>query len=449
MVRRLSGFFTRIMHHYLPDAYLFAISLTFISFILAMIFTDVGFLGLVQSWGQGITGILGFAMQMILILITGYALAQSAPVKRMLGKIALLAKSPAQAVFVVAFVAAVASWINWGFGLVIGGLMALEMARRHRAHFALLVAAAYSGFTIFGMGLSSSIGLITATPDSPQNYVNKVFDVVIPLSGTIFTWWNLIPAILLAVTMPFVMSLAHPKKKDVQAIDPSKIDDSKVADTEDEQKEKKDLTFSQRLENSRILNYIFFALGAIYIIGYFIHNGFNLDINTVILIFLFAGILLHGTPIAYVRVIQSAIKGTSGIALQFPVYGGIQGLMSAGLASVISGWFVAISSEHTFYLLQFLGAGLINMFVPSAGGQWITQGLITTKAAAALGMDPAKAAMSVAWGDQWTNMIQPFWALPILGMAGLKAKDIMGYTVMILIWAGLVLGAMTVVMSYL
>ena len=148
-------------------------------------------------------------------------------------------------------------------------------------------------------------------------------------------------------------------------------------------------------------------------------KGFDLNLNIVIFLFFILGVILHRKPINYVQAVNIAIRSCGGIALQFPLYGGIMGMMiGTGLAKVIAGWFVAISSPETFYMFQFWAAGIINMFVPSGGGQWAVQGPITVEAAKLMNIDMVKSAMMVAWGDQWTNMIQPFWALPLLGLGG-------------------------------
>jgi len=170
-----------------------------------------------------------------------------------------------------------------------------------------------------------------------------------------------------------------------------------------------------------------------------IQSGFNLDINTVNLVFLAAGIVLHKTPMAYARAVSAAAKGTAGILIQFPFYAGIQAVMDhSGLAGVITKWFVDIANVHTFPLLAFLSSGLINFAVPSGGGHWVVQGPFVMPAAQALGADMGKAAMAIAYGEAWTNMAQPFWALPALAIAGLGVRDIMGYCVTALLFSGLV-----------
>lgn len=213
------------------------------------------------------------------------------------------------------------------------------------------------------------------------------------------------------------------------------------------QKQKKDRTPAEKLENSMILSYIVVVIGAVYLIYYFVNAGSILNalsLNIVNLIFLILGIAFHKTPIGYVKAIMESAESAGGIILQFPFYAGIQGMMvTAGsngvsLASAISNGFVSISTPRTFPVLCYLAAGIVNFFVPSGGGQWAVQGPIMMPAGLKLGVTPAVTAMGIAWGDAWTNMLQPFWALPALGIAGLGARDIMGYCAIVLIVSGIV-----------
>jgi len=211
-------------------------------------------------------------------------------------------------------------------------------------------------------------------------------------------------------------------------------------DFEDEYKDpqngEEELTPSDRLENSQIISLLIGLLGLAFIIYHFAVNGFDLNINIVNLIMLFIGILLHRTPRRFLHSVNNAVKNVGGIIVQFPFYAGIMGMMVAsGLSEQMSLWFVNISTEFTYPLFTFLSAGLVNFFVPSGGGQWAVQGPIMIPAGIEIGVDTAKTAMAVAWGDAWTNMIQPFWALPLLAIAGLKVRDIMGFCVIILIYS--------------
>ncbi len=439
MLRRLAAFFTLVMRSYLPDAYLFAILLTFLSVILALIFTPSGFMKVVTSWGDGIYGIIAFAFQMILILITGHALALTPAVNRVLMAIASIGSTPIKAGMTVALVGGVCSWLNWGFGLIVSGLLAVEIARRNReVDFPYLVAAGYSGFVVWHMGLSGSIPLVCATAKSAQNFIEKATGAVVPVSDSIFQAFNLLPALIIILTMPLLYALIHPKAAEVKRISPEKL--KEVESITVKIPLPPQATLAQRIDHSYVINIIFGLLGVIYLYNHFSTKGFDLNLNIVIFIFFISGVLLHGKPVNYINAIATAIKGAGAIALQFPLYGGIQGIMiGTGLAKVIAGWFVAVSTAETFYMLQFWAGGIINVFVPSGGGQWAVQGPITIEAAKTMGIDMVRSAMMVAWGDQWTNMIQPFWALPLLGLAGLSARDVMGYTTMALLWSGAIM----------
>ncbi|NPV69947.1 MAG: short-chain fatty acid transporter [Firmicutes bacterium] len=442
-MRRLGNFFTRIMERYLPDAFLFAVLLTFLAFILALVFTGKTPLEIVDAWWGGFWSLLAFSMQMVMILVTGHCFALAPAVKRMLSSIAGLARTPYQAVIIVALVAGVASWVQWGFGLIVGGLLALEVVKKVKnVDYPLLIAAAYGGFVIWHMGFSGSVPLTIATAGNPANHLEKIAKMVVPVSQTVFAPWNLIPAWLIILTLPFVLAMASPSPENTKVLDPEVLAKSRKDEEEEERKRREFVprTWAEKVENSRVINYVFCLLGVVFFAKYFAAKGFNLNLDIVNGLFLFGGLLLHGTPINYVRAVEKAIKGAGGIALQFPVYGGIQGIMmGTGLAAIIANWFVAIATKSTFYMLQFWAAGIINMFIPSGGGQWAAQGAISVMAAQKMGVDPVKTAMAVAWGDQWTNMIQPFWALPLLGLAGLKARDVMGYTTLVLIYTGIVL----------
>ena len=175
-----------------------------------------------------------------------------------------------------------------------------------------------------------------------------------------------------------------------------------------------------------------------------------MDFNAVIAIFLAIGLILHWTPINYVRTFTGSAGAIGPIALQYPFYGGIQGLMTlsvAGvtLAGVIAGWFLSFSNEYTFAFWAFVSSNIISLFIPSGGGHWLVQGPVMVPAAQSLGVDQGLTAMAVAWGEGTANMIQPFWALPILGIVGLGIRDIMGYGVLTLALSFVIYGAFTLI----
>lgn len=432
-MKMLVSFFNRLMQRYLPDPFLFVIILTFVVFGLGLIFTDNGPYQMAQHWGGGFWSLLTFSMQMVLVLVTGHVLASSNIFKRGLGALASLAKSPGQAIVIVTVVSMIASLINWGFGLVIGALFAKELAKKiQNVDYRLLIASAYGGFIVWHGGISGSIPLTIAT----EGHFSQDLIGTIPTDQTIFAGFNLLIILILLIVLPVVNRMMMPSKEQTVTVDPVLLE----ADVQAAAIEQGAMTPAEKLENSRIISLLIGIMGLVFLFYYFATNGFKLNLDIVNFLFLFLGILFHGTPKRFLDAVVNAVKGASGIIIQFPFYAGIMGMMTAsGLAAVMSEGFVSISNEFTFPFFTFLSAGLVNFFVPSGGGQWAVQAPVMLDAAQTLGVSIPKTAMAVAWGDAWTNLIQPFWALPALAIAGLKAKDIMGYCVLMLVVSGIVI----------
>ncbi|CVK20240.1 MULTISPECIES: TIGR00366 family protein [Sporomusa] len=428
MIKTISRFLTLMVQRYLPDPLVFAIFLTIIVFVLGIAITPNGPLAMVKMWGDGFWNLLAFSMQMAMVLVTGHALASSPLLRRGMRNLAGVAATPAQGVMLVAFMSAVCSAINWGFGLVVGALFAREVARRVAgSDYRLLIASAYIGFITWHGGMSGSVPLVAATKGNPMEATIGL----IPISQTIFTPYNIFITLALIVVVPFLCKSMLPKPEDVVAVDPSLLAEepptSKVLGP--------NASWAERVEESTFLAILVGALGCVYLVMYFVKNGFNINVNTVNLIFFTAGILLHKTPMSYMRAVVNAARGTAGILVQFPLYAAIQVMMEhSGLGGIITNWFVNISTKDTFAVLTFFSSGLVNLAVPSGGGHWVVQGPFVMPAAQALGADLGKAAMAIAYGEEWMNMAQPFWALPALAIAGLGVRDIMGYCVTALIW---------------
>ncbi len=431
----LTNFFVKIVNRWLPDAFLFAIILTIVVFLAALVVTDNSVLDMLRYWGNsdGFWGLLSFSMQMALVVVLGSAFASARIVKNVLRKIASVASSNKSAILLVTFVSTICCWLNWGFGLIAGALLAKEIARKvPTVDYRLLIASAYSGFVIWHAGLSGSIPLTIASETTVGGVTFQV-----PITQTIFHPMNLLMVAAILVLMPFVNWMMHPDREHAVCVDPSLLKD-------EEEKTYEIKTPADKLEHSRILWIITLVLGFGYIGLYFFENGFNLGLNIVNMIFLFLGLLAHGDLRRYVDAIGEAATTAAGILLQFPFYAGIMGMMvgmdEAGrsLGSVITNAMMSVTNDVTFPMMTFLSAGVVNFFVPSGGGQWAVQGPIVMPAAEQMGIELGRAAMGIAWGDQWTNMIQPFWALPALGLAGLQAKDIMGYLVIVTIFVGVV-----------
>ena len=436
MISRLSKYTTRFVSRFLPDPLIFAVVLTLLIFCLAWGLTSAQPLDLIRMWGDGFWNLLAFGMQMALIVVTGHALASSPPVKSLLVAIASLARTPVQAAMLVTFAGSLACITNWGFGLVVGAMLAKEVARQVRGvDYGLLIACAYIAFMTWGGGFSGSMPLMAATPDNPvSHYLATELNPhgIIPIHQTMFSPCNIFVTGMLVLCLPLLVRSMVRKDGEIKEIDPAQL-----APEPDFQKklDREHATFAEKLEESRLLSLIIGGLGIAYLCMYFYTNGVNITINTVNQIFLTAGILLHRTPMAYMRAVGNAARSTAGIIIQFPFYAGIQLVMEkSGLGGLVTEFFINIANQDTFPVLTFFSSGIINFAVPSGGGHWVIQGPFVIPAAQALGADLGKSVMAIAYGEQWMNMLQPFWALPALAIAGLGVRDIMGYCMTALIF---------------
>ncbi|WP_349370387.1 short-chain fatty acid transporter [Salinarimonas sp.] len=433
MLGRIGVGSARVVERWLPDPFVLVMLLTLLVFGLGIAVEGETPIGMIRHWGEGFWNLLAFSMQMVLILVTGWVLASTPFVSRILGALAGLARSPAQAIVLVTLVSMAAAWINWGFGLVIGAMFGRRLAREvPGVDYRLLIASAYSGFVVWHGGLAGSIPLTIATDG---HFMAESMGVV-PTSATIFSAFNLAIVAALLVVLPLVNRLMLPKPEETVTIDKRLLEEAPAPAAQGEG------TPAARLENSLLLSQAVGVMGLVFAGYYFLVQSGALNLNIVNFVFLFLGIMLHGRPLRFLAALQEAAKGASGIIVQFPFYAGIMGMMiGSGLAATLSQGFVAVANEATLPLLTFLAAGVVNVFVPSGGGQWAVQAPVTIPAALAIGADLPRIAMAVAWGDAWTNLIQPFWALPALAIAGLRAKDMMGFCLVALVVTGVVIAA--------
>lgn len=432
----------RVVQRWLPEPFIFAIILTFVAAILAMPICHQTPIEVVEHWGGGVWNLLAFAMQMALVLVCGSALAAAPIIKRGISALASLPKNPAGAIALVTGISAIACWLNWGFGLIVGVIFAKEIARKMSGvDYRLLIASAYSGFVVWHAGLSGSIPLTMATPgDALSKATNGILTSPVAITETIFDYHNLVICVIVVMALVVVNSLMHPKADKVIAINPALLEEETEAPVQT-----KGDTPAEKLENSRVLGWLLAILGFSYLTIHLFVRGGSFDLGSVIMLFLFLGLVLHGTPLAYVRAFGKAATGAAGIILQFPFYAGIMGIITgigeSGICfgTVISNACISISTPTTYPLLTFLCAALLNLFVPSGGGHWAIQAPIMFAAGANLGVDHGLTGTAIAWGDAWTNLIQPFWALPALAIAKLNAKDIMGFCLIDLIVTGLII----------
>ena len=429
MLKLISKPAVKLVERYLPDPYIFVLLLTLIAAVAAIAVERQTPLAVLRMWGDGFWGLLTFSMQMLLVLVTGFMLASSPPVKRILQKIAGTAKSPGGAIILVTLVSLAASWINWGFGLVVGALFAKELARLIKVDYRLLVASAYSGFVVWHGGLAGSVPLTIAT----EGHFSADQIGVIGTGSTIFAFFNLAIVVCLFIAVPLVNRMMMKKKKDSVYVDPKLLDD-------EPEPVGRITRPAEKLENSMPLALLVGVPGLLFLLDHFLLRGGSLNLNVVNFMFLFLAIVLHRTPRNLLTSLNEAIKGGAGIVIQFPFYAGIMAIMvQSGLAQSMSEWLVSFATANSLPFWSFISAGIVNLFVPSGGGQWAVQAPVMLPAAEALGADIARVAMAVAWGDAWTNLLQPFWALPVLAIAGLKAKDIMGFCLIQLLITGIII----------
>ncbi len=438
----LSKPFVKLVERFYPDAFIFVIVLSVLTFVLALVNTDSTVVQTLEAWGNGLPKLFTFTAQITIIMITAHALAHTSPIENILSKIGSYPNSSIQAYALVTFISGMASLFAWSFGLIVGGIISKFVAigctkKRIRIHYPLLVACAYSGYVIWHMGYSSSAALFVSSDG--HSLVEKIG--IIPVTETIFTSFNITLALTTLLIITVVNPLMRPtNSSEIKEIDPNIFRfESKNNKTDNLNNNKRN--FAQVVENNRLIS-IFVGFCLLFFIVYvFYQKGFSLDLNLVSWTFLGLGLILSNSPIHYVKLVNKAAITVGPIILQYPFYAGIMGIMAdTGLINVFAQKISEISSSETLGFYSFLSGGLVNMFIPSGGGQWAVQGPVMIEAAKNLNVEPYVIVLGVAYGDQWTNMIQPFWTIPLLAIAGLHMRQIMGYTFVIFLITGVLYG---------
>ncbi len=442
MLRRIATPASRVVERWLPGAFVFAVVLTVVVAALALLLTDTGPRELTMAWGTGLVDLLAFMTQVALVLLLGYTLANLPPVHRLLAIVAKIPRSPRAAYAFVTVVAGLASLLSFGLGLIVGGVVAVEVARRFRdrgipLHYPLLVASAYAGFVIWHMGYSGSGPLNAATESGV--YATTLDMGVVPVSETIFAPFNLVAIAITLVVLAVAMPMMAPGEGDevreapVEALAVVEDDDGSESAASEKGSP------ADRMETSRAVTLTMGLLLGLYLVFYFEANGFALTLDIVNWTFLCLVLLLVGNARQLAATVARGGRTVVEVLLQYPLYAGIAAMMAAsGLATIISDAIVSAATPGTLGVFAFLAAGLVNVFVPSGGGQFALQAPIFAGAAEQLGVAQPVVIMAIAYGDQWTNMIQPFWAVPLLAVAGLRVRDILGYTSVVLVITGIV-----------
>lgn len=437
LIRFLAKIFTAFVKQWIPDAYIFCLILTVVAMLGAVFIAGKGPLDVVDMWGAGYWGMITFSMQSSLALIAGFALSTAPIFKRGLAWVAGLPRTHGQAIILASMVSSGLYYFHWGVGTVAIGILCVEMTRQAtkkgiKLHYPLLVATTYISIAIWHNGISGASQLLVATKG---HFMEKQIGVI-PVSDTLFAPGNLMIAAYLFLVLPIVAYYMIPPESEY-VLPPEKVikADSGAGLLSDTPAGIAG-TLAHFLNTSPIVSVLFTLFGLVFLAFWFGRWNGAFDINIFVIIMTLAGILLHYRPIEYVRSLSKGVETAIPIMLQFQFYGGIMGvLVASGLATIIANWFVAISTPVTYPLWTYISAGVINMFIPSGGGQFTVQGPIMAEAAAKLGASHPRIITAIANGDAWTNLIQPFWCLPLLGFAGLGLRDIMGYTAVGLVFA--------------
>jgi short-chain fatty acids transporter len=425
MLQKMASASTRWSTRWVPDAWVIAVILTIVAYLLGIIFTKSNSYQLIQYWGRGFWVLLSFGMQMCLIIMTGYILATTPIFTRILNSLAGVPKSPKGSIALMALVSLVLAWINWGLSIVGSAVFVRFLAKKQKGvDYRLLVATAYLGLgTMWHSGLSASAPLLVATP---KHFLEKELGII-PITETIFHPFNLLLALVVLIALVIMGPLMHPKKGEQVEANPELL---KEADIEPPPKPKAaDMTPALRLEHSPIINLIVGISGLIWLGWHFGQRGFaGINLDVVNFAFLMVGILLHWTPASFLKSAQEGGSFIWGVVVQFPFYAGIFGIIQfSGLAQVMANWFTAIATKETYPFIVVWYSGILNYIVPSGGSKWAIEAPYIMEAAKNLGVSNAMTVIAYAWGDMVTDVIQPFWAIPLLGVAKLGFRDIMGY----------------------
>ena len=426
----------KTLKNILPAPFTIAVLLSFLTFFLAYFISDKTtegpyFFEILSYWEKGLwdNQLMVFAMQMMLMLVLGHSLALTETFKKLIKKATLFCNNTSKAAAIVTFSTLIISFFNWGLGLIFGAIFARKVGEyatknKIKINYPLIGAAGYSGLMIWHGGISGSAPIKIA---EKGHFLEEKIGVI-SQAETIFSTMNIFISITLIIILPIIMYIIGKRSK-------STI----ININEEDQIIHKEITGAEKLDHSHLLAYLFGGIILTYcfykaiILPDYISLKF-ITPNFINLSLLGLCIILHKKFFNFLISINEAIKGASGILIQFPLYFGIMGIMKhAGMIEIISDLFIRISTEQTFPVFTFLSAGIVNIFVPSGGGQWAIQGPIIVESALKIGVSIPKSIMSLAYGDQITNMLQPFWALPLLGITGLKAKEILPYTLILMI----------------
>jgi short-chain fatty acids transporter len=443
MLASLAARLTAWSMRWIPDPLVIAVALSLLTFGLALATTPATPIDLLRAWGDGFWGLNEFAMQMCLVIVTGSILAESRPFARLLNALAGRPRSPRGAVVMMALFSMTTALVHWGLSLIGSAVFARHLARRRSdVDYPLLIASAYLGMgAVWHAGLSGSVPLLVATPG---HFLSETTGVI-PITETIFRPFNLLLVVLVMAVMTLLAMAMHPRPGKAKVAPASALT---AADTANADEPMGPMTPARRLERNPMVALILGGAGIGWLLLTARAKGAGaVTLNFVNFAFLTLGLVLHARPSSFLRAAASAGSHVWGVIVQFPLYAGIMGMMrGSGLSDVIAGWFTRASSPDSYPAFVLWYSAILNYFVPSGGSKWAIEGPYVLEAAQRLGVRASDTVLAYAWGEMVTDIIQPFWAIPLLAVAGLSFREIAGYGMAFcLVYALLVGGAFVLI----
>lgn len=440
--------FTEWSLNWVPDSMVFVAALTIVVYLMALGLTNRGVLGLLDDYVKGFWVLLTFAMQLTLMMITGFVVADSKLVKRGLIKLVNSTNTAKSTMIMYCLIVGFLSWLHWGIGIMISIVLGKEVAARKRGlgiHYPLLAAASYSMMMIMANGPSQSAPLLAATPG---NFLEKTLGGLIPLTDTALSPFLLVFMAIQYLTLPLLFIYLMPKKEKAVEIDDATY--KEFTHVQPEEDKNQVLRPAERWERSRVLLSVLGVGILIWVGKLLITQGVGkIDLNVINITFFGIGLLLHGTPKSFVASVRQGVGTTFGVIIQFPLYAGIFGLISySGLAHVITDWFISISTPRTYAWIVLLYTTLMDFFVPSGGSKFAIEAPYIIPAGKQLGISAHHVINAYSTGGQLANNIQPFWALPFLAAYKLRFQDILPYTFAVFVYTLLLGSALFLLFPY-
>ena len=440
-VQKMGEYIADRVEKWMPNPFLFAILLTYIAAIVAFLSEGSGPIEIANAWYGGFWNLLQFSMQMVLILVTANVVAYHPRVRSGILFLVKLPKNGRQAVVMVGIASMVTGWISWGLGLIFGAILVREMGKYAEAtgikiHYPLLAGAGYMGMSLtWGWGLSSSAGLLQATENNALMQLGFV-DRIIPATEWVFHSYPLTLTGLSIAYGSFILYLLCPPAGNCREIsryvdlssDKSDVVAEDLAPSVNE-------TIADKIDNSLLLGGVIATTGLLLFISVFLTEGLGaLDLNVLNFGFFMIGMVLYLSPTRYQKEFYDAVLGSSGVILLFPFYAGIIGIMTGtGLVESMTESLLSIATKDNFPVIAWITGGVLNLFVPSAGGEWAIIGGPMMVVGSELGIPYGQIIDSYAVGDAHTNLLNPFWAIPLLAISGLRARDMFGYAITVMI----------------